>query len=144
MLQEGQQGVAHALHWIILKEQRPKPSHSASSIEETSRCALTLPRVEKLSWNRNDRISTRSIPLDCKTRQEDRDPHLKRATGARERLWEQTPVWSIICYHFRTRWIHKHGYATWRILKICVWQLQLSANTDSYFSASPTRSAVFL
>lgn len=28
--------------------------------------APTLPRVEKLSWNRKDRISTRSIPLDCK------------------------------------------------------------------------------
>lgn len=26
---------------------------------------LTLPRVEKLSWNRKERISTRSIPLDC-------------------------------------------------------------------------------
>ena len=28
--------------------------------------ALTRPRVEKLSWNRNDKISTRSIPLDCR------------------------------------------------------------------------------
>lgn len=28
---------------------------------------LTLPKVEKLSWNKKDRISTRSIPLDWNT-----------------------------------------------------------------------------
>ncbi len=28
------------------------------------KATLTLPRVEKLSWNKKERISTRSIPLD--------------------------------------------------------------------------------
>lgn len=28
------------------------------------KAALTLPRVEKLNWNKKERISTRSIPLD--------------------------------------------------------------------------------
>lgn len=33
------------------------------------KAALTLPRVEKLSWNKKERISTRSIPLDYEKRE---------------------------------------------------------------------------
>jgi len=36
------------------------------------KAVLTLPRVEKLSWNKKERISTRSIPLDYEGERLDR------------------------------------------------------------------------
>lgn len=40
--------------------------YDSHAILDIVKAALTLPRVEKLSWNKKERISTRSIPLDYK------------------------------------------------------------------------------
>lgn len=42
-------------------------THTHTRLRNKQDSVLTLPNVEKLSWNKNDKISTRSIPLVCNT-----------------------------------------------------------------------------
>lgn len=73
------------------------------------KAALTLPRVEKLSWNKKERISTRSIPLDYEGEDQTVNKEVETIFPRTNHVYMQPNETQLNS----TEWMKSHHVNTW-------------------------------